>query len=217
VYGWFLSGSDTTLADRSGRSTILGDSRVLVNGAYAPILSTSAGEIEFLCPSLPASTAVNVAVETPSGQSSILRTTIDETAPAIFTVDGSLQGRALAVHSNSTELAALPSFRTQARPALTGETISLWATGIDCIASPRLSLNLGAQSVAAESVQTVADMAGVCQIAFRIPAGAVGDSVPVTLAVTRSDATVALSNRASLTVQTLSANPRTNLNLEEKQ
>ena len=45
---------------------------------------------------------------------------------------------------------------------------------------------------AAESVQSLPQMAGVCQLAFRVPAGATGDSVSLTLEVTRSDATVAV-------------------------
>jgi uncharacterized protein (TIGR03437 family) len=217
VSGWFLSGSEITLADPSGLSTSLADTRVRVNGVYASILSASAGQVEFLCPSISAGTALEIAVETPSGKSGALRSTMEETVPAILTVDGSPQGRALAAHLKTTELAALPNFRTHARPALIGESISLWATGIQCTASPRLSLILDGQSVVPDSVQPVAGMAGICQIAFLIPAGAAGDSVAVSLAVTRSDSQAAISNQASLTVQALSADAHTNLNTEEKQ
>ena len=72
ISGWFLSQAETPLTDRSGRSSSLGDTRVLVNGAYTPILSASAGQVEFLCPVLPAQTPLDIAVETPSGQSSSL-------------------------------------------------------------------------------------------------------------------------------------------------
>ena len=50
VSGWFLSASETPLADRSGRSASLDDTRVLVNGAYAPILSASAGQVRVPLP-----------------------------------------------------------------------------------------------------------------------------------------------------------------------
>ena len=217
VTGWFLSDSDTPPADPSGSSASLNHSRVLVNGAYAAILSASAGQVQFLCPGLPAGTPLDIAVETPAGQSSALRTIMEETAPAILTVDGAPQGHALAIHPNSAELAALPSFRYRATPALSGQLISVWATGIECSASQALRLNLAGQSLPAESVQSLPQMAGVCQLAFRVPAGATGDSVPLTLEVTRSDATVAVSNRTSVTVQPSSADALTNLNLEEKQ
>ncbi len=217
VAGWFLSDSETPLADPSGRSASLNHARVLVNGDYAPVLSASAGQIQFLCPSLPAGTPLDIAVETPAGQSSALRTTMEETVPAILTVDGAPQGHALATHANSDELAALPNFRYRARPALSDQLIYVWATGIECAASPQLRLNLAGQSVAAESLQSLSQMAGVCQIAFRVPANVTGDSVSLSLEVTRSDAKVAISNRTSVTVQPLTTEPLSTLNLEEKQ
>ena len=124
VTGWFLSDSDTPTADPSGSTASLNHSRVLVNGAYAAILSASAGQVQFLCPGPPAGTPLDIAVETPAGQSSALRTIMEETAPAILTVDGAPQGHALAIHPNSAELAALPSFRYPVPPR------HLWPTDL---------------------------------------------------------------------------------------
>ena len=217
VSGWFLSDSETPITDPSGHSPSLNETRVLVNGGYALILSASAGQVEFLCPTLPAGTPLDIAVETRAGQSGALRTTMEETAPAILTVDGSPQGHAIAIQAASDELAALPSFRYRATPASSGELLSVWATGIECAASQQLRLNIGGQSVAAESIQSLPQMAGVCQIAFHVPAGVIGDSVSLSLEVTRSDAKVAISNRTSVTVQPLTTEPLSNLNLEEKQ
>ena len=154
-------------------------------------------------------------METRAGQSGALRTTMEETAPAILTVDGSPQGHAIAIQAASDQLAALPSFRYRATPASFGELLSVWATGIECAASQQLRLNIGGQSVAAESIQSLPQMAGVCQIAFHVPAGVIGYSVS-SLEVTRSDAKVAISNRTSVTVQPLTTEPLSNLNLEEK-
>jgi uncharacterized protein (TIGR03437 family) len=191
---------------------------VLVNGAYAPILSTSTDQAEFLCPALAARTPLDIAVETTSGQSNSLQTTMEETAPAIFTVDGSPQGQALAIRSNSAELAALPNFRVRARPALSGELVSVWATGIECATAPRLWLNLGGQPVAIDSAQPVSQMAGVCEIAFRIPASVAGDSVSCMIETMRSDDSISGSNRTSVAVRHSSAETNTNSwNLEEKQ
>jgi uncharacterized protein (TIGR03437 family) len=201
ISGWFLSSADTSLTDRSGRSSNLGETRVLVNGAYAPILSATGNQVEFLCPALPSQTPLEIAVETPSGQSSSLQTTMQEIAPAILTVDGSPQGQALAVHASSGELAALPSFRQSARPAQSGERISIWATGIECAASPKLWLNLGGQTVAIDSAQPVSQMAGICEIAFRIPASVAGDSVSLAIETMRSDSLLSSSNRTSVAVQ----------------
>ena len=188
-----------------------------MNGAYVPILSTSTDQVEFLCPALPARTPLDIAVETTSGQSNSLQTTMEETAPAIFTVDGSPQGQALAIRSNSAELAALPNFRVRARPALAGELVSVWATGIECATAPQLWLNLGGQPVAIDSAQPVSQMAGMCEIAFRIPANVSGDAVSFVIVTMQSDDTVSGSNRTSVAVRRSS--PETNadnLNLEEK-
>ena len=207
ISGWFLSQAETPLTDRSGRSSSLGDTRVLVNGAYAPILSASTGQVEFLCPVLAARTPLDIAVETPSGQSSSLATVMEESAPAIFTVDGSPQGPALAVHANSGELAALPDFRLSARPAVSGERISVRATGIECAASSQLWMNLGGQPVAVDSAQPVSQMAGICEIAFRIPENVSGDSVSLSIETTRSDAVNSSSNRTTLALQPPSTEP----------
>ncbi len=208
ISGWFLSPADTTLTDRSGRSSILGDTRVLVNGAYAPILSASTGQVEFLCPGLPARTPLDIAVETPSGQSGSLSTVMEENAPAIFTLDSSPQGPALAVHASSGEPAALPEFRLHARPAVSGERISVRATGIECAASPQLWMNLGGQPVAVVSAQPVSQMAGICEVAFRIPENVAGDSISLSMETTRGDAASSSSNRTTLALQPPSTEPR---------
>ena len=201
ISGWFLSHAGTALADPSGRSTTLGDTRVLVNGAYTSVLSASNDQVEFLCPVLPAQTPLDIAVETPSGQSGSLSTVMEESAPAIFTVDGSPQGPALAVHADSGEPAALPDFRLRARPALSGERISIRATGIECAPSPQLWLNLGGQPVAVDSAQPVSQMAGICEVAFRIPDNVVGDSVSLSIETTRTDAASSSSNQTTLALQ----------------
>jgi uncharacterized protein (TIGR03437 family) len=210
ISGWFLSHGETPLADRSGRSATLGDTRVLVNGAYTPILSASTSQVEFLCPLLPARTPLDIAVETTSGQSNTLSTVMEESAPAIFTVDGSPQGPALAVHANSGEIAALPSYRLRARPALSGERISVLATGIACAPSPQLWMNLGGQSVTIDSAQPAPQMAGVCEIAVRIPDNIAGDSVSLSIETMRSDAVVSSSNRTSVALRHPSTNGNTN-------
>ena len=166
ISGWFLSPADDNPhrpvrpQQQLGRYPRAGERR------YAPILSASTGQVEFLCPVLPARTPLESPWRLPSGQSSSLSTVMEESAPAIFTVDGSPQGPALAVHANSGELAALPDFRLQATPALSGEQISVRATGIECAASPQLWMNLGGQPVAVDSAQPVSQMAGVCETRF---------------------------------------------------
>jgi uncharacterized protein (TIGR03437 family) len=201
ISGWFLSHAESSLTDRSGRSSSLGDTRVLVNGASTPVLSVSAGQVEFLCPALPARTPFDIAVETPYGQSNSLPSVMEESAPALFTVDGSPQGPALAAHASSGELAALPDFRLHASPALYGERISVRATGIECAISPQLWMNLGGQPAAVDSAQPVSQVAGICEVAFRIPENVSGDSVSLVMETMRSDAVNSSSNRTTLALR----------------
>jgi uncharacterized protein (TIGR03437 family) len=199
--GWFLARGEAPLADRSGRSDSLGQTRVLVNGAYVPILSASADWVEFLCPNLPVTMPLEIAVETPSGRSSFLQTTMQETAPAILSVDSSQKSQALAIRSNTAELAALPNFRLRARPALSGELVSFWATGIECAASPRLSLILGGHPVSIDSAHPVSEIAGTCEISFRTPVDVSGDAVSLMIQTIQGNSAVSTSNRTSLAIR----------------
>ena len=169
ISGWFLSHAGTSLTDRSGRSSSLGETRVLVNGAYAPILSASTGQVEFLCPVLPARTPLDIAVETPSGQSNSLppswRKARPPSSPWMVRRKGTPwpSTRARANWRPCLISACAP------RRRLSGERISVRATGIECAASPQLRMNLGGQPVAVDSAQPVSQMAGICEVAFRIP------------------------------------------------
>ena len=89
------------------------------------------------------------------------------------------------MHASSGEPAALPEFRLHARPAVSGERISVRATGIECAASPQLWMNLGGQPVAVVSAQPVSQMAGICEVAFRIPENVAGDSISLSMETTR--------------------------------
>jgi uncharacterized protein (TIGR03437 family) len=126
---------------------------------------------------------------------------MQETAPAILTVDGSPEGHAFALRSNSVELAALPNFRFPARPAQSGELVSVYATGFECNQAQQIRIQLGGRDAAIDSIMPAAQAEGVCAIAFRVPAGIAGDSVPLEVGVVRSDNSVAASNAASIAVE----------------
>jgi uncharacterized protein (TIGR03437 family) len=194
--------SPTTIAGITGRFLAEGgDTRVRVNGEYATVLAASGDRTDFLCPDLPAGSPLDIAVETPAGQSNILHTTIEDVAPAILTMDDTPEGQALATHANSMELAALPNFRFRARPVLPGEPVSLSVTGIACDGSRQPQLKVGGQYIAIDSIRPSAQMPAVCTVAFRAPAGTAGDFVPVVFETIRADGTVAVSNPATIAIE----------------
>jgi uncharacterized protein (TIGR03437 family) len=173
---------------------------VIVNGAAARVLSQTVNRIEFLCPALPAGVALDIAVEIASSRSNVLSSIMQETAPAILTVEGSPEGHALALRSNAAELAALPNFRFPARPAQSGELVSVHATGFECSTARQLRIQVGGRNAAIDSIGPFAQADGICVIAFRVPDDIAGDSVPLELDAIRTDGSVVASNTAAIAV-----------------
>lgn len=73
------------LSDPSGASLELGGTRVRVNGLLAPVLRTHPREIEFQCPSDIPGSSLSISVETESGTTTPLRTTMLAANPVILT------------------------------------------------------------------------------------------------------------------------------------
>jgi hypothetical protein len=92
--GWLSSGG--TASDPSGQSLDLLGTKVLVNGAYAPVVSVSPTQVTFACPAVVAGATMAVAVETASGPSTLRTAVLREAAAGIFRLDGSSNGQAVA-------------------------------------------------------------------------------------------------------------------------
>jgi len=174
--------------------------RVRVNGEFAPVLLASAGEADFLCPVLSAGTPLSMTVEVGNRVSAEWRTVMAEAAPGLLSVNGSGRGQGLVVHGRG--LAALPRFDRDGMPAIAGETIRLYATGINCENSrerlPLLFVGRGYQPITSV---TASAFAGVCEVQAVIPEGIAGTKVEVFLETVRADATLLRSNTISLAVE----------------
>jgi len=87
-------------------------------------------------------------------------------------------------------------------PAIAGETIRLYATGINCENSrerlPLLFVGRGYQPITSV---TASAFAGVCEVQAVIPEGIAGPKVEVFLETVRADATLLRSNTISLAVE----------------
>ncbi|HTP36092.1 MAG TPA: hypothetical protein VMJ75_28145 [Candidatus Acidoferrales bacterium] len=200
LFGHFLADSADSAADPSASGTGIGGTRVLVNGEYAALLSVSATRVDFLCPAAPASAQLEIRVETSSGVSNALQTTMNDTAPGIYSVDGSGRGQALAVLAASGNLAAVSDYRFTGNPVMPGDTIAVRATGIGCSSTtPLPQLQIGADSAKVVSVATT-ETAGVCVVNAVVPAGLSGDEVPLTLQIARPDGSMVRSNTVTIAV-----------------
>jgi uncharacterized protein (TIGR03437 family) len=180
-----------------------GRTHVLVNGESATVVQASSSRVDFVCPSVPAGTALDIAVETPAGRSKSLLVAMADAAPGILTVSGADKDQALASIGNSALLAAVPNPDTAGQPAEAGDLVSLQVSGIGCnesLSARQAVLSLGTQIAEIRSIAPADGVAGICRISATVPTGVYGDSVPLTLRVLRNDGTPVTSNTAFLAV-----------------
>jgi uncharacterized protein (TIGR03437 family) len=185
--------------DQRGSGPVTGRVRVRINGEAAPVPTASQTELDFLCPVSDAGTALNITVEVAGQVSDEYRTTMMETAPGLFSITGKPKSQGLVVHSRG--LAAIPRFAMDGSPAVAGDTIRFYATGLNCENSQQNSTLLyfgkGYQPIASIMPSTYA---GICEISAVVPEGVVGTGVELFLETLRSDATLLRSNTISLAV-----------------
>jgi uncharacterized protein (TIGR03437 family) len=184
------------------QQTALADGlRVLVNGQPAPVLAATAGRVDFLCPSLSAGTPLALSAEVAGQVSADWITSMQETAPGLFSANGSGKGQGIVLHTRG--LAALPRFEVDGTPAVAGETISLYATGINCTENSLRSLPLiyfGSQFQPITSI-TPDSSAGICEVRAVVPYGIAGSVVEMFLETVRADAMPIRSNTISLAIE----------------
>jgi trimeric autotransporter adhesin len=202
--GNFLTNSETSAADPAATSLELNGAQVLVNGSPAALLFVSAGRIDFICPQHPAGAALEIVVRSGARSSKPLSAVMAADAPGILVVDEIGSGQALAYHTGSADIVALPNPIYPAQPAVAGEFVSLLVTGLHCedsFQSGRPQLQLGGRVLSPQSVKTAPGYAGACELTFEVPQGISTDSLPVRLYIAHYDGTLAQSNEVSIAVE----------------
>jgi len=163
------------MTDRSGRTTSLAGVRVLINGSYSPVLYASSSRIDFLCPAVPPSTSLGIAVETAAGLSNRIETTVEESSPGIFTT-------------------AWPTPESAA-------ILSIRATGLDWLAKfPAIqpSARIGTHYLPIDSIIPDPQEPGVSTLTVTLPSDLTEDSAPIVIEVTQTDGRTVTSNPAML-------------------
>jgi hypothetical protein len=185
--------------DQRGGGPLSARIRVRVNGEAVAVPAASGAEIDFLCPVLAAGTPLSMTVEVAGRVSAEFRTVMVETAPGLFSVSGSPRAQGLVMHARG--LAAIPRFDADGTPALAGETIRFYATGLNCENSNQNSILLyfgkGYQPITSI---TPSSYAGICEVSAVVPEGVFGLGVELFLEAVRSDATLLRSNTISLAI-----------------
>jgi uncharacterized protein (TIGR03437 family) len=176
---WLASGS-ASVSDPSGTVTGLAGTQVKVNGEYATVVYASATRVDFVCPGTDAGTAMTVSAENGAGITGPQSTTMYQTAPGLYSVDGTGTGQGLITLSGTSLLAASRDYLALGQPAEPGSSITIRATGIGSLNGALPMVMIGDVYAQVQSVQAVPGVAGVYEITAEVPLSTqAGDAVPV--------------------------------------
>ena len=199
IYGNWLS--EDTAMDASGASLALAGTKVSVNGAFVPVVYASPTQVNFVCPGGLTGAALQVTVENESGRSSPVSVQLQDSAPGVFTVDGS--GQAAVSIGDGSMLAMARNYRYVSEPAQAGDRLSILVTGLGSnVDTAALSVKIGDASLPVDSARPLAGSAGVTELSVTVPAAAsFGDAVPLIVQSVRPDGRVAASQTVMIGIE----------------
>jgi uncharacterized protein (TIGR03437 family) len=127
LYGTGLAKSTATAAPPYSSS--LNGVSVSINGKPAPIYFVSAGQINLLVPFATAGPTATIVVNNAGVLSNTVTVPVAATAPGIYTLDQSGSGGGAILHSDYSLVNA-------AKPAIGGETVLIYLTGLGTVSPP---------------------------------------------------------------------------------
>ncbi|MGC4053271.1 MAG: DUF4082 domain-containing protein [Paludibaculum sp.] len=208
IQGRWLTSDDAADSDPSGASLQLAGSLVRINGSAVPVLSASSTRLTFLCPSADPGAQLDVTVETESGDSTSLHTTMLEANPVLLPAPDSNpsaeQPEGFISFSDSDRLAIVRDARQLGEPALPGDLVSIRATGLGLNADTpgAVSVTIGGIDAAIQSVTADPNAAGVYLVQVRVPeAAAAGLDIPVELNLRSQAGTKLTSAKVTLAIE----------------
>lgn len=204
IYGSELAAAISQAAANPFPKT-LGNVSVLVNGSPAPLYYVSPNQIDFVLPWSTASGTAAIQVVNGSAASNSVSLQV-EAAPQIFTTNQQGFGQAAVLVAGTSTIAAPADVFPGSRPAVKGEYLSIYATGLGAVATPPadgapasgadasivpLSVNIGCRGnsgalgfcqVAPQYSGLAPGFVGLYQVNFQVPATALsGNQVPIQL------------------------------------
>ncbi len=152
--------------------------QVLIGGTPAQIIYVSAGQLSAVVPAGVTGGSVQVAVQYLGQTGSAVTVPVAIAAPALFTLDSSGAGQALAINGNGT-------LNGSDHPAVPGSTVTLFLTGAPSqFQSGPLSVIIGGQQATITDLTRAASAPGVTAISVQTPFGpSTVMSVPMVLQV----------------------------------
>jgi uncharacterized protein (TIGR03437 family) len=192
--------------------------RVKANGAYMPVFYASETQINVQCPELAPGNPLTLTVESATGISSPLSTTVQYTTPGIFSLDGSGRGQGAILLANTSIVAMPHTDGIPSQPAKPGDFISIYATGLGPVG---ISLSTGQPAPTNVLVPATAQVdvlidglkanipfaglapgyTGLFQVNAQVPTSIhTGDAVSVQIVTHRPDGSIAQSNVVTIAV-----------------
>ena len=201
--GKWLAASPSPASEPAGRASEHAGTKVKVNEQYAPVLLSSATQVQFLCPALSPGTPLSVVVETASGATKPLIGDMREATPRILAMRDTEGTQGVISFAGTAELAMPRNVDMLGYPAQPGDTIKIWGTGLGLDAQSRtadFSVTMGGVDVPVESIQPVAGHAELYKVQLQVPVTG-GDAVPVRLRMVTTTGRVVWSNTVSAAVE----------------
>jgi uncharacterized protein (TIGR03437 family) len=218
-----LSGSRlTTQAPETARSiplpTRLADLQVDVNGVPAPLLFVSDSRVTFQCPLLAPGSPLEVTLRTENGRSiSRVRSLMQAAMPGLFTWGTAGQG--VVMNAATNEIAMPKTMGIASRPAVPGEYLTIYATGLGEVSEPldsgalapvdrlvlvknRVSVVIGGVEIDPSFAGLAPGTAGLFQVNAQLPRYVpIGQAVPLYLKVILSDGNTISSNTVTVAIE----------------
>jgi uncharacterized protein (TIGR03437 family) len=188
--------------------TNLAGTTVLINGAFAPMIYTSANQVAAVVPFATSGSTAQLFVQYQGQSSAAFNLSVATVTPGLFTLDGSGAGQAAAVNQDG-------SLNGGAHAAKAGSFVSLYVTGagqtnpggsdghLAAVPLPLpvlpVTVTIGGKPAATNYAGSApGSVEGVIQVNAQIPSGLAAGNVPVVVVVgtssTQPGVTVAVSN-----------------------
>jgi adhesin/invasin len=205
-------------AEVSPLPTTIDGLHVQGNGSDLPVFYVSEDQVNFQCPQAAPGASVSLMIQSGTGASSPLPTTMQIAAPGIFTMSGSGKGQGAVLVAGTANVAMTKTKGILSQPAPRGGYISIYATGLgatNIIVAPGapaptdplaeviapVDVVLGGEPAEVSFAGLVPGYTGLYVVNAKIPATAsIGPAIPLEIDVQLPDGTIARSNVVTIAV-----------------
>ncbi len=223
LFGTGFTGQEPQSATSYPLPTKLAGVQVKINGDPVPLVFASTSQINFQCPLLPQGSPLEITVVKANG---VLLPPVHSTmlaaAPDLFTLNGtnaSGANQGVILITSTNELAMPNTTGTASRPALPGESLTIYATGLGeaqgvvpigtlapadplILLKNKITVVIGGIEIDPDLSTLAPGRVGLDQINAQLPQGVpTGPAVSLYIQVTMLDGTVVRSNAVTLAIQ----------------